>query len=433
VVLRAGAVLRGRILGLAAADLPRVRLRAARLEGGTREGRVDPAGGYEVADLAAGEWQVLATLAGGRRQAEARLTVPRGVRQVERDLRFGDGLTLTGVALFDGRELAGALVALRGLAAAVERSVATDYQGGFRLHGLDAGRYRLTLSHPSELLVHNEDLDLTADREVVVELRTAEVSGRVTGPGGRPVAGATVLLYQLLGEGGEPASLFSVVSGSEGGFRQARLAPGRYRVKVQRDGYAPFEQPLELAPGAAAELDVALTPTAGLDLAVRLASGQVPLVVTVAAFGPDGALALSESRGLTPEGFTHIATLPPGPWELWIGAPGAALERRAVTVPSGAAVEVVLQPAARLKVRIPALAHSGQLATVTLTDAAGRVFQSLEQGGAPRTVWELAAGVGYVEGLPAGLWTVAATGPRGETWRGTAALGPGSERELVLE
>ncbi|HYH45477.1 MAG TPA: carboxypeptidase-like regulatory domain-containing protein, partial [Thermoanaerobaculia bacterium] len=432
VVLRAGAVLRGRILGLEPADLPRVRLRAARLEGGAREGRVDPAGGYEIADLAAGEWQVTGTLAGGRRQAEARLSVPRGVRQVERDLRFGGGIALSGLALFDGRELAGAHVSLRGLTAALERTVATDYQGAFRIEGLDAGRYRLTVSHPGELLVHNEDLDLAADREVVVELRTAEVRGQVTGTGGRPVAGAYVTLHQHLAGAAEAASLFSVVTGADGGFRQARLAPGRYQITVRRDGYAPAEQWLELAAGAVEEVEIALAATEGLDLAVRLVSGQVPLVVTVSAFGPGGALVLSEARGLTPEGFTHIATLPPGQWELWIAAPGAAVERRAVTVP-GATVEVVLAPAARLKVRIPALAGSDQLATVTLLDAAGRPFQAPEPGGAPRAAWPLAAGVGYVEGLPAGVWTVAAAGPRGETWRGSVALAPGALSELVLE
>jgi len=433
VVLRAGAVLRGRILGLEPADLPRVRLQASRLEGGTREGRVDPAGRYEIADLASGEWQVAATLAGGRRQAGARFSVPRGVRQVERDLQFGDGLTLSGVALFDGGELAGARITLRGLATAVQREVATDYRGAFRIDGLDAGRYRLTVSQPSELLVYNEDLDFTTDREVVIELRTAEISGRVTAPGGRPVAGAYVALYQYVDAGTEPASLFSVVSGPEGGFRQARLATGRYRVVVQRDGYAPFERWLELAAGAAEELAIELTPTEGLDLAVRFATGQAPLVITVSAFGPDGALALAESRGLTPEGFTHIATLPAGTWELWIGAPGAAAERRAVTVPSGAPVEMVLQPAARLKVRIPALAGSDELATVTLADAAGRAFQSPEPGGAPRSVWQLVAGVGWIEGLPPGVWTVQAAGPHGESWRRTVALEPGAARELVLE
>lgn len=197
------------------------------------------------------------------------------MRQVERDLQFGDGLPLAGLALFDGRELPGARVAPRGLSAAVERTVATDYRG------------------------------------------TCHVEG--------------------------------------------------------------------------------------LDLAVRLANGQVPLVVTVSAFGPGGALVLAEARGLTPEGFTHIATLPPGSWELWIGAPGAAVERRAVTVP-GEPVEVVLQLAARLKVRIPALATSGQLATVTLTDAEGRAFQAPEPGGPPRGAWQIAAGVGYVEGLPPGTF-----------------------------
>jgi Carboxypeptidase regulatory-like domain len=432
VVLHAGAVLRGRILGLEPADLPRVRLRAARLEGGTRQGRVDPAGGYEIADLAPGEWQVTGTLAGGQRQAETRLSVPRGVRRVERDLRFGGGIALSGLALFDGRELAGARVALRGLGSALERTVATDYQGAFRIEGLDAGRYRLTVSHPGELLVHNEDLDLAADREVVVELRTAEVRGQVTGTGERPLAGAYVTLHQHLAGAAEAASLFSVVTGADGGFRQARLAPGRYRVTVRRDGYAPAEQWLELAAGAAEEVEIALAATEGLDLAVRLASGQVPLVVTVSAFGPGGALVLSEARGLTPEGFTHIATLPPGQWELWIAAPGAAVERRAVTVP-GAAVEVVLAPAARLKVRIPALAGSDQVATVTLLDAAGRPFQAPEPGAVPRAAWPLAAGVGYVEGLPAGVWTVAAAGPRGEAWRGSVALAPGALSELVLE
>ena len=432
VVLLAGVALRGRILGLEPADLPRVHLQASRLEGGTREGRVDPAGRYEIADLNAGEWQVAATLAGGRRQAGARLTVPSGARLVEHDLQFGDGLTLSGLALFDGRELAGARVSLRGLDSAVRRNVATDYRGTFRIEGLDAGLYRFTLAHPNQLLVHNEDLELAADREVVVDLRTAEVRGRVTSQGGRPLAGVTVALYQYLNQGAEPASLFTVVSGPEGTFRQARLAPGRYRMAAQRDDYAPAERWLDLAAGATEEVEIELKPTAGLDLALRFADGRVPLVMTVAAFGPDGALALAENRGLTVEGFTRLASLPAGTWELRIGAPGAAVARYAATVPSEAPLKVVLQPEARLKVRIPALAGRDELATITLVDAAGRAFQMPEPGGPPRGTWQFAAGVGWVEGLPAGSWTVHATGPHGESWQRTATLDPGATRELVL-
>jgi protocatechuate 3,4-dioxygenase beta subunit len=435
IVLAAAAIVSGRILGLPAEDLPRVHVQAERLEGEVESGLVVPEGRYEVGGLAPGEWRVTARLAGGRRQAEVRVGIERGVRRVERDLRFGGGVVLTGLVLYGGRPLPGTAVALRGREVAVERSVTTDHAGAFRLEDLEAGSYRLAVSNPRELVTHTEDLDLTADRDVVIEVRTVELRGRVVAETtGEPIAEALVQLYQYLGEpGGEPASLYTVATGPEGRFRQARLAAGSYRLVIQKDGYAPAERWLDLGPAAAAEdVEIALAPTQGLDLVVRLASGRAPVVVTVAAFDRAGRLALTEARGLTPEGYTRFATLPPGEWELWVAAPGGAVERRWVTVPAGV-VEIVLPPAARLRVRVPALAGSNQQATVTLTDAAGRPFQAPEAGGPPRGEWRFAAGVGVLDGLPAGAWIVTAVGPRGEVWQRPVALAAGTETEIVLE
>ena len=73
---------------------------------------------------------------------------------------------------------------------------------------------------------------------------------------GGPVEGAMVRLADLAG------SVRETLSGAAGAFAFDGVAPGEYMLGVRRIGYEGLSTPLEIGPGAAANLDVRLTPRA---------------------------------------------------------------------------------------------------------------------------------------------------------------------------
>ena len=274
-VLRRGVTLFGRIRGLDPAQMAAVEVTAERTDRAgrpERSGTVDHEGRYEITALEAGDWHLRARLAGGRREAEAWVTIAAGDRKVERDLKLGGGLALSGLVLLEDRPLPQSHVSLRGLDVTAERGVTTDHQGAFRIEDLEPGRYRVEVVHGERMLSHTEDLELAADREVVIEIATAVLSGTVVAAGsGEGVADALVYLEGL--RGGAGSSLTTVGTNAAGAFVTASLDPGRYRLTVRGNGYAPEERIVDAEAGVAAEpLMIELKPTAGLTLTVRRAS-----------------------------------------------------------------------------------------------------------------------------------------------------------------
>ncbi|HEU0053657.1 MAG TPA: carboxypeptidase-like regulatory domain-containing protein, partial [Longimicrobium sp.] len=73
---------------------------------------------------------------------------------------------------------------------------------------------------------------------------TGALAGRVTGPGGEPVADASVVVERAGGGGRRTAR-----TDAEGGWRVGGLAAGRYRVTASRIGFAPVTETAEVAGG----------------------------------------------------------------------------------------------------------------------------------------------------------------------------------------
>lgn len=429
--LAAGARVSGRLLGLDYEELAVAHVAAER---GERElaGTVDYEGRYEVRDLGPGSWLVKAWLRGGGRQAQARVVVAAGALRLRRDLEFGRGLTLTGRVHYAGAPLAGTRVTAEGADVAVVRQVTSDRQGAFRLDDLEPGRYRLGFNQPHELVDHYEDVELRADRDLLVEIATAGLRGRVTSVSGEPLAGAQVYVQRLLGPGGDqPGPVTAVRAGSEGGFALERAAIGRHRVAVRHEGFAPAEEVVELFAGEQRTVELALEPAAGLDLAVRLASGAVPRFAAVGIFDAGGQPLVAESRNLDADGFARFDTVPAGDWEIVVSAPGGAVTRVAVEVP-GEPLAVVLPDAGRLSVRVPEMLETDRVAALTVHDAAGRLLEGLDEAGALRRQWTLAGGVAVVDGVPAGVWTLRVTAAE-RRWEGVAVTSGTGEVEAILE
>jgi TonB family protein len=88
--------------------------------------------------------------------------------------------------------------------------------------------------------------------------RAGRLEGRILARGGdRPIAGAIVTLLGATG-----ASTGSALTGEDGGFALPDLAPGDYRVRVEADGFTPFETPEAVTAGEATAVTYRMAPTA---------------------------------------------------------------------------------------------------------------------------------------------------------------------------
>lgn len=438
-VLRRGAAVSGRILGVDFDDLARVEVHAESDRWPRVDGAVDYEGAYELLDLGPGDWRLIARLRGGARQAEARIKIEPEVGELSQDIEFATGLTLTGRVTYDDEPLSATSVFLSNFGLAVRRSVFSDHEGRFRVEDLQPGRYRLALSNLEELLLYNLDFELYEDRDLAINIETARLSGVVRdAASSEPLSGALVAFQMLVG--GDPAaaaqrpgSLVTVGTNDEGFFSIERLTAGAYQARVQRDGYTPVERVIEVHEGVDRDaLDFLLSPAEGLGLTVRFASGQVPHRVTVSVFDVAGGMIHSETRSLSQEGHAHLASLPSGTWELVLSVPGGVATRVAATVP-GEPLAVVVPEASRITVRVSTLIQSSREATLTLIGVDGRSFQGLGHHGGLQEQWPLSGGRVTVDGVPPGFWSLSVIDADGQTWVGSVAASAGLESEVSLE
>lgn len=427
-----GAVVTGHVRGLEPEELLSLEVLAESAGAPTRRDVVDYEGRFEIADLAAGDYVLRSTNADGSREARARLVVEPGVRRLERDLLFGGGYGVEGQVLFGGEPLHGARISVTGYDVALERQVHADHEGGFHFADLPPGHYRLSASHPRQLLMSNKDLTVDGDTQVLIELEAAKVHGNVRSTGGEPLAGVLTLLQQVL-EDGQNGSLYTTSTDAEGYFALPQLTAGRYRITLRRDGYEQLAEILDLVAGpAGAPLSFELAPTRGLEMQIALATGGRPPYVTVNVLDEAGHRLSVDRRTLDAEGRVSFPTLGHGTWKVVVSAPGTVAAEETVTVP-GEPLALMLAPASRLHLRLPALVESDRIATARLFDAAGRPFKTVSEGGTPAERWELRGGVADVAGVPPGEWTVEVVAGDGQTWRQSLVAAVGGDTQVIVK
>ena len=438
IMLLRGASLVGRLSGLPYEELTATTVILRDEDHFERELTVDYEGRFEARDLRPGGWRLVATTADGRRQAAASVVIRAEDDQLTRNLEFR-GLSVDGLVLIEGQSLAGAEIVLDGVDVPGRRSLRTDVDGGFRLEDLTPGRYRLGVLHERPRILHHRVVDLFDDRrQLVIELETAEVAGQVVDQqSGEPVSGALIALRELLGTSTD-GGLRTTGTDETGRFQFPRVGHGHYELEVRARGFMHSRQSLELSAGSSSEdLRIAIEPTAGLNLRVALASGKAPPMVHVRSLDAAGRLALAESQVAAADGRVRLPSLAPGRHQLWIGAPEAASRRFEIEVPGdpvdGDPVDVILQPAGRLRIRILDLQDSARLGSLELLVGDGRPWTHLGIGGEARSSFPIAGGVAILDDVPAGSWTLAIHDGEGRRWQHAITTSGSPEIEVLLE
>lgn len=425
--LAPGGEITGHISGLPFDQLAKVRV-FANWEGNA--GRVDPEGNYRISNLRPGDWEVRAVVPDSALHAEGKVTLEPGVPEARLDLRFGDGFELRGSVTKNGGPLAGASVSLRRIGGRpLPLNATTDAGGVFLLRGLDAGNWELEVAHAGGRARHQETLEITGDREVRVDLRTASLGGRVLDAlGAGPVAGAKIALES---PDSRSSFLADTTSDSRGAFRLSEVSEGAWTLRVSKDGYASAREDVRIDGSPVEDLEVRLQPAEGITVEARLANGRTPDRIQAAALDANGKVIAEGDYPAGENGMTRLGNVPAGNWQLVVASPESAPATVAVTSP-GPVVQVLLPAPGNLWVKVPALAKSGATATVTLTSAAGQPLRLLRWGGL-RSQWDLRAGILNLDSVPPGTWKITVQAADGQTWTGTASVAPGQTAEVLLE
>lgn len=431
--LTPGAAIVGRLLGLEPSEYPIVQVMAFKLPRQTYMGRVDGEGNYRIDDLAPGDYVVRAQVGMSARSAQDTVSVTAAPAETLLDLEFESGLTLTGVVLRGGEPTSGAFVTAIGTDVASSSRGMTNNEGRFDLKGLKPGKHALNVSNFQSGLNHIEEIDLESDREVVIWLESASVSGLVLDASdSRPLDGATLRLESL--DPQSPQEGFRMPStttaDSSGFFRFAEASSGTHRLVAQKEGYAPAEMSLTVIDGLDQEgLELRLEPTEGLTIFVTLPSGQPAGEFFAAVLDASGQSLISGIYNAGAEG-TRIS-IPPGDWELLVSTPDTAVSSTRVSLPSEP-IAIALEQHAQLEIRVPELEGDPALTVVRVTRADGSPHRYL-QWTWTQTEWQLLEGEGSVPGLPPGTWLVTIQTSDGRVWQAEASLAAGENPPVVLE
>ncbi len=311
------------------------------------EATTNARGRYQLEGVGAGLYTLIARASG--RGAARRPNVRAGSTV---DLVLQPKASLGGIVQDgDGRPLAGALVRAEpdtfpGGGSDLGK---TDANGQFELLGLEAGSYAVIARHPdfAPSVVSGVALEAAGHAETTLVLTPGfTVTGRVLGPGERPLAGEAVV--QELSGHSAPRSLGELLrgeAGQDGRFRIERVPAGAFVLGVTARRFA--GQRVEGAARGGESLvdvgDILLEP--GLAIRGRLRMREGVPVAEAALHAFQGGM----MRGGTPsqtrseaDGSFTLPGLSLGPYQLRVTAPGFAPLQ--TTVAAGAeGVDLVLE------------------------------------------------------------------------------------------
>jgi protocatechuate 3,4-dioxygenase beta subunit len=429
IILGKGATLSGQISGLEYDAMVRVGITL--FGGGGASVRPDFEGRYRISDVPVGTWTVRAELATEGRQVEGKITVEEGVSEITLDLEFGGGYLLTGTVLQGGEPLSGASVAISGRSVSWSSRTTTAHDGTFSMGGLEEGTYSLNVRMFFSGLHYSREFEIDGDEDLLIDIATGRLAGYVRDASGAEVLEGAEISLESLDGGGSRTFGGRTQSDVEGYFNIGQVTEGRWKITVNKAGFAPGAQEVEVSPGTdRRDLEFALEPTERLRFAVVSTQGLSPRAISLALLAPDGSRVSGGSFETSQGGVVEVTTAPKGSWELLIQAGRSGVLSVQATVP-GDLGRLVLPAGGQLQITVADLREEG-VARARLTGPDGRPYRRLGWRGDLKSEFYLRRGSVSLENLAQGSWKVVVTAEDGRSWNATAVVRAGATAVLEL-
>lgn len=373
--LAAGARIHGLVTGLPSALRGNVNVTASGPDGFFTSSRAGADGSFELAGAPVGPINLRATASdttGSTRSATSQVSVTDGQTDLEADIAFETGFTLSGTVTRAGQAVSGATVSA-GLQGGGGRmaSARTDESGAYRLEGLVQGSYTVTAGADGGR-PQRQTATLSDDTTLDFVLPSARVTGVVVEAGSQqPLPDATVQAapQDATGPPGRGAS-----TDSNGRFSIDGLEPQTYVVSARKPGYQVESKNVTPADGGAEDVVLALVRGDGIGLEVRDAQFGVPVRAAQArAVDGQGAVAFAGGVMLDSDGRGEIPSLRPGSYVLTLYAAGYAPAVLAATSPSPR-VFIAVSPGGTLEIHAGAKTLAAGTARGQILTADGQPY-----------------------------------------------------------
>lgn len=335
--LHRGGTITGRILGVRAEDLPLVRVSGyAAGGGGGVQGRVESDGRFVLQGVPEGRISVSAIQqTSPMRQSASKIVDVVNGSAPSVDIDFG-GFTVRGHVRRGGRPVENASVVFQPTdstkqspAYAQTRNAAGEYVAA----GLSGGEYRVVVSLPGGGSASSEQLTVSGDLVHDIEIRSGTIRGRVVDArSGAPVSDALVAA-----DGGSRP----VTSDSEGKFVIDVGNDGNYRVRTQKDRYAPATEDVVVAGGAAPDVELRITPVDATVIRVVDAYDGHGVDATVTVLDSARRTVFTGQSVAGEEGAVRLYVAP-GAYTVDANSRGLASARANITVPTAGDVQIAL-------------------------------------------------------------------------------------------
>lgn len=341
------AVLTGRLAGAGAAEeIVYPIVQAMGQDGRSAAAPADASLAFRMADAPAGPITVTAHVMdarGMRRSSRPLDLVLAAGSETDVTLEFASG-SVSGQVTRDGGPVAGVVVSFtsgrRGGATG-----RTDAGGRYVVAGLDPGPYTVTVSGDGHTN-YTTEYTVAGSDELDIDVTGTALQGRVVrADGGAPVPGVEVTLWPLFG-GSQNSPAQTATTGEQGEFSLRALHEGRYRLTTSKPGFGQDVRELDLERGAAGQVQIELTPAAGITVTVVDQRTGRPLEGIVVVRDAARHIVANRHSGVGADGALNIP-LADGAYILSVSASGFGTVTRPVTAPS-TGLRVALTPGGTL-------------------------------------------------------------------------------------
>jgi hypothetical protein len=381
VVFGGGAVIKGTVTGLSPADLPGLSIFYRGPNGSAGNIKAGADGKFEIGGAGEGTYNLSGSLprggAGISRNVSREVVVAAGQTEVETELTFAPGGTISGTVTRGGRAVPGAFLIASQRGGSGTRNFATGSageDGTFRLVDLPKGTYALSARAAQvDPVGAQKTVELDGDAVVDLEIPTRGISGIVVEAGsGAPLVDAYVSASPVPPTTGASQG---ASTDSTGTFSIGGLDAASWTVTASKRGFVFQKQTASLSASDAADLRFEGTRAGSIGLHALDGLLGIPLPsLVVRARKGDGTQPFGGTVSLDGEGRGEVPSIEAGTYSLEVRGNGYAPAILANVMSPSPAVEVRLTPGGTLEVRSGAKTLAKGTASAKVVDANGAPY-----------------------------------------------------------